>query len=42
MYNEIQKFIFFNGYGGFTSDGTEYAILLDGENRPPAPWFHLI
>lgn len=42
MYNEIQKFIFFNGYGGFTSDGTEYAILLDGENRPPAPWINVI
>lgn len=33
---------FFNGFGGFADDGKEYWILLDGENRPPAPWINVI
>jgi len=33
---------YFNGYGGFTQDGKEYAIYL-GENRcTPAPWVNVI
>ncbi|SFH57129.1 GH36-type glycosyl hydrolase domain-containing protein [Planctomicrobium piriforme] len=37
---------FFNGYGGFSSDGTEYVIRLpwkgDGWKRPPLPWINVI
>ena len=28
---------FFNGFGGFVSDGREYQIILNDEIRPPAP-----
>ncbi|QEH97077.1 glycosyl transferase [Gluconobacter thailandicus] len=31
-----------NGYGGFTSDGREYAVILRGKIRPPAPWINVI
>lgn len=31
-----------NGYGGFTSDGREYAIILHGKTRTPAPWVNVI
>ena len=33
---------FFNGFGGFVNDGTEYEILLDGDTKPPAPWINVI
>jgi N,N'-diacetylchitobiose phosphorylase len=37
---------FFNGWGGFSEDGTEYVILLprerDGVRRPPLPWVNVI
>ncbi len=33
---------FFNGFGGFIRDGKEYEILLEGGNRPPAPWINVI
>ncbi len=33
---------FFNGFGGFVEDGREYEILLDGNNKPPAPWINVI
>ncbi len=32
---------FFNGFGGFIEDGREYEIVLEGENRPPAPWINV-
>ncbi|MBS1067389.1 glycosyl transferase [Gluconobacter cerinus] len=31
-----------NGYGGFTSDGREYAVIIRGKARPPAPWVNVI
>lgn len=31
-----------NGYGGFTSDGKEYAVIIRGKVRPPAPWINVI
>ncbi|MCK4671590.1 MAG: hypothetical protein KAT47_03535, partial [Candidatus Aegiribacteria sp.] len=34
--------LFDNGTGGFTSEGREYVIYLDGENRTPAPWINVI
>ncbi len=34
--------LFDNGTGGFTPEGREYVIYLDGENRTPAPWINVI
>ena len=34
--------IFFNGSGGFRSDGNEYIISVDNKNRTPAPWINVI
>ncbi|MEP0548892.1 MAG: glucoamylase family protein [Rhodothermales bacterium] len=36
---------FFNGYGGFTEDGSEYVIRLGGEGEPaitPLPWTNVV
>ncbi|MEY8357142.1 hypothetical protein AALB39_27890 [Lachnospiraceae bacterium 54-53] len=33
---------FFNGFGGFTEEGREYEIILEGNNKPPAPWINVI
>jgi cellobiose phosphorylase len=33
---------FFNDFGGFAGDGREYVLLLNGDNRPPAPWINVI
>ena len=32
---------YFNGLGGFTSDGKEYAIYLGPKDRTPAPWINV-
>jgi cyclic beta-1,2-glucan synthetase len=34
--------IFFNGVGGFTPDGREYAVTLEPGQRTPAPWANVI
>ena len=34
--------IFFNGLGGFTSDGREYVINLEPGQTTPAPWVNVI
>src|SRR5690625_232565 len=36
------EYDFFNGYGGFIEDGKEYEILLEGDQKPPAPWINVI
>jgi cellobiose phosphorylase len=33
---------FFNGTGGFTSDGREYVVAPQSGRRPPAPWVNVI
>lgn len=34
---------FFNGYGGFNADGSEYVIRLPrGGKRPPMPWINVV
>jgi cellobiose phosphorylase len=38
---------FWNGFGGFTHDGREYVIAIDGTSRvgptlPPAPWTNVL
>ncbi len=37
-----QNYEYFNGFGGFIEEGKEYEILLEGNNRPPAPWINVI
>lgn len=37
-----QNYEFFNGFGGFIEEGKEYEILLEGNNKPPAPWINVI
>jgi cellobiose phosphorylase len=37
-----QNYEFFNGFGGFVNNGKEYEVLLEGNNRPPAPWINVI
>ncbi len=36
------QYEFFNGFGGFVKEGREYEILLEGNNKPPAPWINVI
>ena len=31
-----------NGYGGFTRDGREYMVVLDGERETPPPWSNVL
>ncbi len=31
-----------NGYGGFTAEGKEYAVIIRGKVRTPAPWINVI
>jgi cellobiose phosphorylase len=37
---------FFNGYGGFSEDGSEYVVRLsmrrEGLRRPPLPWINVV
>lgn len=33
---------YFNGLGGFTSDGKAYVIYLDANKHTPAPWINVI
>lgn len=41
-----EKFLFWNGFGGFARDGKEYVVVVDsdsdGPNLPPAPWTNVI
>jgi cyclic beta-1,2-glucan synthetase len=42
----VEPLQFFNGYGGFSLDGTEYVIRLaregDAWKRPPLPWINVV
>ncbi len=40
--NETEHFEFLNGFGAFACGGREYEILLEGDNRPPAPWINVV
>ena len=42
-----EDLLYWNGFGGFTADGREYVIVVDGINSqvpalPPAPWTNVI
>ena len=39
---ETENYEFFNGFGAFACEGREYEILLEGINRPPAPWINVV
>ncbi|MDF2801197.1 MAG: uncharacterized protein K0S61_1100 [Anaerocolumna sp.] len=39
---KTENYEFFNGFGAFACEGREYEILLEGDNRPPAPWINVI
>jgi len=34
--------LFFNGYGGFSAEGSEYVIATDRKHKTPAPWVNVI
>jgi cellobiose phosphorylase len=34
--------IFYNGFGGFTSDGSEYVVTIAPDQVTPAPWVNVI
>jgi len=37
-----EDMLFFNGFGGFSADGSEYIISVEDKNRTPAPWVNVI
>ncbi len=39
---EIPELTFWNGRGGFTPDGKEYAIVLNGADETPLPWANVL
>ncbi|HXT19388.1 MAG TPA: glucoamylase family protein, partial [Thermoanaerobaculia bacterium] len=39
---EVPPLLFDNGLGGFTEDGREYVIRLEGERETPLPWANVI
>ncbi len=39
---ETENYEFFNGFGAFACEGREYEILLEGNNKPPAPWINVV
>jgi cellobiose phosphorylase len=39
---ETETYEFFNGFGAFACEGREYEILLEGNNKPPAPWINVV
>ncbi len=39
---DVPPLSLYNGLGGFTGDGREYVIVLDGEAETPLPWANVI
>ena len=39
---KLPKLEYANGFGGFTADGREYAIVMEGGQLTPAPWVNVI
>ena len=40
--NKVLELEYFNGYGGFSEDGTEYIIKLNKDINTPTPWINVI
>ncbi|MEO7154368.1 MAG: glucoamylase family protein, partial [Planctomycetota bacterium] len=40
--SEPPSLVMFNGLGGFTPDGREYVIVLEGDRETPLPWCNVI
>jgi cyclic beta-1,2-glucan synthetase len=36
------ELVMHNGYGGFTPDGRDYVVELEGERETPAPWSNVL
>ena len=39
---QVESLEFWNGFGGFYADGTEYAMILADRVTTPAPWINVI
>src|SRR6185503_7774527 len=39
---EVPELTLWNGRGGFTPDGCEYAIVLNGADQTPLPWANVL
>ncbi len=39
---EVPPLLLENGTGGFTTDGREYVVVLDGDRETPLPWSNVI
>ncbi|HKC25685.1 MAG TPA: carbohydrate-binding protein, partial [Thermoanaerobaculia bacterium] len=39
---EVPPLVMRNGLGGFSKDGREYVLVLDGERRTPLPWVNVL
>jgi cyclic beta-1,2-glucan synthetase len=39
---ELPPLRFWNGRGGFSEDGTQYLIALEGEDETPMPWCNIL
>ena len=42
LVDETKDWLFFNGWGGFSSDGKEYRIMIKNGNHLPAPWINVL
>ena len=34
--------LYYNGFGGFSQDGTEYTVIIDPDRPTPAPWTNVL
>ncbi len=39
---ELPPLLFENGLGGFTHDGREYVLVLEGDRETPLPWINIL
>nr|WP_318505666.1 glucoamylase family protein [Bacillus sp. T3] len=42
LLDETKNWLYFNGWGGFSSDGKEYQIIIKNGNHLPAPWVNVV
>ncbi len=42
VHNGKDELLFYNGYGGFTADGTAYKMILSKERQLPLPWINVL